>query len=303
MVRRSLCVIVLVALLVGCNGGSTSPPAFDAGVAPLGHLYILSDSTPGELRRYQLPITATSAHSLAIRPIGSFGLAVGPNGTLAVSDPGSVEFYTAPLNNSSAPSVSLSVTPNTANQLAFTNTGRLVVTDGPTVRIYDPPFKATNAPARTVTAPGLTFAWSVALDAAQKLYVANLGQNDQNIYVFDPSYAQATIISRPILPGTPTGQSLALSATQLFVVATNSQGRGRVDVYNLPITSASTPAFSMTRVLFPNAIAVDSAGSLYVTDSANATLHVFSPPFSARAPPGSRWRSRTISGRIPRPLR
>jgi sugar lactone lactonase YvrE len=286
MLRRSLCVIVLAALLVGCNGGSASPPPFDAGVAPLGHLYILSNSTPGELRQYALPITETSAHTLAIRPIGSFGLAVGPNGAVAVSDPGRVLFYDAPLSSGSVPAVSLSVTPNTANQLAFTSAGRLVVTDyGPSVRIYDPPFKASTAPSTTITAPGLTIAWSVALDAVQKLYVANSGQNDQSIFVFDPPYTQATIVRRPIPAGTPAGQGLALSATQLFVLAASSQGRGRIDVYDLPITAASTPAFSMARVPFPNGIAVDSAGNLYVTDNTNAMLHVFAPPFSAQSVP------------------
>ena len=79
-------------------------------------------------------------------------------------------------------------------------------------------------------------------------------------------------------------RKIALSSTQLFV-ASVAGAPGRVDVYTLPITAASVPAFSMTNVNTPEAMAMDSSGNLYVGNLTDATIRVFAPPFSASSTP------------------
>jgi len=84
------------------------------------------------------------------------------------------------------------------------------------------------------------------------------------------------------VPGT-NYRKAAISATQLFVT---SVGTTRVDVYNLPITAASVPAFSITNgVNIPEAAAVDAAGNLYVGNLGNSTVTVYAPQFSAASAP------------------
>jgi hypothetical protein len=83
---------------------------------------------------------------------------------------------------------------------------------------------------------------------------------------------------------------MAISGTQLFVV--NSQvSTSKIDVYNLPISAASAPAFLISTGLFGgsisgNGVALDSSGNLYAglsgnggtTDSGGVRIYV--PPFS-----------------------
>ncbi|MGD0280001.1 MAG: hypothetical protein ABSC11_11925, partial [Smithella sp.] len=74
-----------------------------------------------------------------------------------------------------------------------------------------------------------------------------------------------------------------ISNSQLFVARVD--GAGGIDVYNLPLTSASAPLFTMTNVSIPEAVAFDSNGNLYVGNDGDATIRVFSPPFAATSTP------------------
>lgn len=76
-----------------------------------------------------------------------------------------------------------------------------------------------------------------------------------------------------------------MSATQLFA-ANVAGGTGRVDVYNLPITAASVPVFSLTTgVNTPEGLDVDAAGNLYVGNLSNATVTVYNAPITAGSVP------------------
>jgi len=56
--------------------------------------------------------------------------------------------------------------------------------------------------------------------------------------------------------------------------------------YGLPISSASTPAFSFSGLTAASGMAIDSAGKLYVVnDNAPHAVYVFAPPFSASSTP------------------
>src|SRR6478736_2033064 len=88
---------------------------------------------------------------------------------------------------------------------------------------------------------------------------------------------------------------MAINGTQLFVV--NSQvSASKIDVYTLPITAVSAPAFLISNGLFGGSVsgsgvAVDSSGNLYAglggnlgtTDSGGIRIYV--PPFSGASAP------------------
>jgi hypothetical protein len=97
-----------------------------------------------------------------------------------------------------------------------------------------------------------------------------------------------------MVPAAPY-RDMAISGTQLFVVS-SQVSTSRIDVYNLPITAASAPAFSITSGLFGGSVsasglAMDSSGNLYAglggnlgtTDSGGVRIYV--PPFSGASAP------------------
>jgi hypothetical protein len=88
---------------------------------------------------------------------------------------------------------------------------------------------------------------------------------------------------------------MVISGTQLFVVA-SLVSTSRIDVYNLPITAASSFAFSITNGIFggsvsANGVAVDSSGNLYAGLSGNTgppdmgAIRIYTPPFSSASAP------------------
>jgi len=90
-------------------------------------------------------------------------------------------------------------------------------------------------------------------------------------------------------------RQMVISGTQLFVV-NSLVSTSQIEVFNLPITAASVPAFSIKTGLFggsvtANGIAADSSGNLYsglsgnlgTTDSGGVRIYV--PPFSGASAP------------------
>jgi hypothetical protein len=80
---------------------------------------------------------------------------------------------------------------------------------------------------------------------------------------------------------------MAINGSQLFVDSV-SPGSGRVDVYTLPLTNASTPAFSITSGIdTPEAVAFDASGRLHIGNlgSVNGSVVVYTGPFSAASVP------------------
>jgi len=76
-----------------------------------------------------------------------------------------------------------------------------------------------------------------------------------------------------------------VNATQLYA-ASVANAPGRVDVYNLPITAASTPAFNLqTGVNTPEGLALDPAGNLYIGNLSDATVTVYTAPITAGSVP------------------
>jgi hypothetical protein len=135
---------------------------------------------------------------------------------------------------------------------------------------------------QAITTAGLISAIGAAFDANNNLIVAN-DPKTSNLLVFAPPYTGAPTVTTPGVAGTAY-RKIALNGTQLFVANVNA-GTGTVDVYNLPLTNTSAPAFSMTNVNVPEAVAFDKSGNLYVGNANDGTIRVFAPPFAAASTP------------------
>jgi hypothetical protein len=325
MFRRPLVVVGLAALIAGCNGGSTSPPPFKTGVfvptptptptpsptpspAPL-HLYVGNDNAGAQILQFNLPLTSTTTSNFTMTATGSVvALGVDANGNLAAGLlSGSINFFPAPLSGTSVPSATFSNGGASNNgQLAFLSTGDLwAATVANKVNRFNTPFSNASAPAAFVTDPGMVSDIGVAIDPAQNLYIANAGTGNagacvgtsqagggcgSNLYVYAPPYTGAPIITPNVINFPFAGNSTAyrkvgVNATRLYA-ASVANGTGRVDVYNLPITAASTPAFALTTgVNTPEGIALDPAGNLYIGNLSDATVTVYSAPITATSVP------------------
>jgi IPTL-CTERM motif len=267
-------------------------------------LYVGNDNTPGSVQAFTLPLTASSTASFGVASNNVTAVGIDASGNMAVGDnAGHLQFFTAPLSGASTPAAAFNngVASNDGG-IAFMNTGDFwASTVGNRVNRFNKPFTNASVPAQFVTDPAMVSAIGVTLDAAQNLYVANAGTGTaitcssgagtcSNLLVFAPPYAGPPIVSTNALNA--AYRKVALGPTQLFV-ASVAVATGRVDVYTLPITAASAPAFALTVGMnTPEAVSVDAAGNLYVGNLSDATVKVFNAPITAASVPA-------VSNQIP----
>ena len=179
--------------------------------------------------------------------------------------------------------------------MIFNSAGDLFVTSFTNqINVFTHPLTSASTPSQVITSANLTSAFGVALDSANNLIVSNSpNPAGSNLLVYAPPYTGLPIATA-VVPAANYRQ-LAISGTQLFVV--NSQvSLSKIEVYNLPITAASAPAFLISNGLFggsvsASGVAVDSSGNLYAglggnlgtTDSGGVRIYV--PPFSGASAP------------------
>ena len=249
-------------------------------------LYVGNNNASGAVLQYSLPLNASSTPNFTLpTETGVISVGVDASGNLAVGNlAGATQFFTTPISAASVPSATFS-NPAPAigsYQIAFTNAGDMWVAGTTRVNLFTHPFSNASTPSTFVTMGGLFGALGTALDNAQNLYVTNATASS-NLLVYAPPYTGAPIAT-PIVPGA-SYRKLATTATQLFV-AVAGPGTGRVDVYNLPITAASAPAFSISAgTNLPEAVAFDAVGNLYVGNLGNSTVSVYNPPFTSGSAP------------------
>jgi hypothetical protein len=279
------------------------------GLAPLTlsaqqQLFLGNDHTPGSVLQYNLPISGSSTSNYAIASNNVVAVAEDASGNLAVGDnAGNLKFFTAPLSGASVPSAAFTNGAASNNgQIVFTPAGDFfAATLSNRVNMFTHPFTNASTPSSFVTDAALVSATGVGLDAAQNLYISNAGvstcifcPSSSNLLVYAPPYTGAPIITNLVVR---SYGNLTISGTQLFVdnvslSDTLPPSGGSVDVYNLPITGASAPAFSITTGVktFPEGAALDASGNLYIVSrnafgNPNATVTVYAPPFSATSAP------------------
>jgi hypothetical protein len=252
-------------------------------------LFVGNDNTPGGVQQYTLPISGSSTPNFTVVSNNVVAMGLDASGNMAVGDnAGHLQFFTAPLSGASIPSAAF------ANGVA-TNGGGIVFTPAGDffaatvgvsgVNMFTHPFSNASTPSMTISNAGLTSPIGLALDGAQNLYIGNAGGGGSNLFVYAPPYTGVPIIT-PAVAGTAY-RKVALSATQLFAASVVGV-TGRVDVYTLPITAASAPAFSITTgVNTPEAVVLDAGGNLYIGNLSTATVGVYNPPFSAASAPST----------------
>jgi hypothetical protein len=275
---KSAAVLLVLALAAGCTG---TPLNFGVAPAtPTQHLYVADGASGGLLRQYALPLTASStATALLANAPHSIGVAANASVVAEAAIAGPIRIFTQTVSSSSAVAASFGVF-NTFP--AFGSAGQLYtgpVTNGTTLAAYTPPFSNATVPSSTIAYPiGVS---SVAVDASGNVYVNNGSTGIAVATSGGTITASATVAGRFY-------REMAASATQLFAcdVSSSVQANGVVDVFTLPLTNASAPAFSIkTGANGPEGCALDSSGNLYVANILNATITVYAPPFSASSAP------------------
>jgi hypothetical protein len=271
-------------------------------------LYVGNNNTPGQVLQFSLPLTPSTTSNFAIASDNVVAVAPDANGNLAVGDNGGhLQFFTAPLSGASTPAATFNngAASNNGN-ISFMNTGDFwAATVSNRVNRFNTPFSNASTPAAFVTDAGMVSDIGTALDAAQNLYIANAGTGNaaacagtsqpgggcgSNIYVYAPPYTGAPIITPNVInfpfPSNSTAyRKIAVNATR-FYAASVANGPGRVDVYNMPITAASVPAFALTTgVNTPEGLALDASGNLYIGNLTDATVTVYSAPITASSVP------------------
>jgi hypothetical protein len=244
-------------------------------------LFVGTDSGTGTINGYTLPITASSTPAFTLNP-GNPTVAVGVDSAgnvMAGSLGGTLTYFPSPLTGS--PSASFADGASiSSGQIAFLPNGNVWVGSVALQPInhFAPPFTNASVPASTLAPPGVSI--GLTFDAALNLYAADSGR----IFVFPPPYTGAPAVTTATVAGFAY-RKMAVSGSQLFV-PTSAPGTGAVEVYNLPLTAASVPAFQIaTGTNFPEAIAFDVSGNMYVGNLGSSSVTVYSPPFTAASAP------------------
>jgi hypothetical protein len=293
--RLTLCLFAaaLIACLAAC-GSSTNLPGPPSGTQ---HLYV--DGTQGHVLQFALPISGSSPSATLSLPTASIvtAVAVDSTGNLAVGAfGGSISIFKGPITGSGSASATFQNGTSTfVDNLAFNSAGDLfATTNSNTINVFTHPLTSASTPSQVITSVNLTTSVGVVLDSANNLIISNAPTpTSSNLLVLAPPYTGLPIVTAAV-PAASYRQ-MAISGTQLFVVASQVSA-SRIDVYNLPITAASAPAFFIGTGLFggsatANGVAVDSSGNLYAGLSGNlgttdsGGIRIYVPPFSGASAP------------------
>lgn len=295
--RLPLCLFtaVFIACLAAC-GGSTKPTV--PGPPP-GTQHLYTNGTTGHALQFALPLSGSAPSATLSLATASdvSALAVDSAGNVAAGAfGGSITIFNGPITGSASASATFkNGTSTLVDNLAFNSAGDLfATTNSNQINVFTHPLTSASTPSQVITNINLTTSVGVVLDSANNLIISNSpSPAGSNLLVLAPPYTGLPIVTA-VVPAASYRQ-MAISGTQLFIV--NSQvSASRIDVYNLPITAASAPAFSIGTGLFGGSVsnsgvALDSSGNLYAglsgnlgtTDSGGIRLYV--PPFSGASAP------------------
>jgi hypothetical protein len=225
-------------------------------------------------------------------------LAVDSAGNVAVgASDGSISIFNAPITSTASASATFkNGTSTSVDNLAFNSAGDLFATTfSNSINVFTHPLTSASTPSQVITSVNLTSSVGIVLDSANNLIVSNSlpGPTASNLLVYAPPYTGLPIATAAV-PAASYRQ-MVISGTQLFVVA-SQVSQSRIDVYNLPITAASSFAFFIKNGISGGSatgdgVAVDSSGNLYAGLSGNTgppdmgAIRIYVPPFSAASAP------------------
>lgn len=295
-----LTLVVFLAAFIGCLaacGGSSTP--VPPGPPP-GTQHLYTNGALGHAVQFALPITGSTPTATLSLPtaINVSALAVDSAGNVAVgASDGSISIFNAPITSSASASATFkNGTSTLVDNLAFNSAGDLFATTfSNSINVFTHPLTSASTPSQVITSVNLTSSVGVVLDSANNLIVSNSPSlaAGSTLLVYAPPYTGLPIVTAAI-PAISYRQ-MAINGTQLFVVA-SLVSSSRLDVYNLPITAASVPAFFIKTGLFGGSVtgdgvALDSSGNLYAGLSGNlgttdsGGIRIYVPPFSGASAP------------------
>jgi hypothetical protein len=274
--------ITFAICFIACNFPSSNPPNIQ-------HLYVVNDNSPGQILQYDLPITNTSTPAVTVTngaTVNLVAVAVDLGGNLATGDnAGNLATYAKPITASSTAAATFhNGTASNDGQLVFNSVGDLFAPSvSANVNLFTHPLTSASTASQSITGGGTTSAIGAGLDSSGNLVISNAGGGGSNLAIFAPPFTGVPVVTATVL-GTAY-RKLVVGSTQVFVCNVGGGTTGGVEVYNLPLTAASVPAFVMTNVNTPEGIALDRNGNLYVGNLTDATIRVFAPPFTAASTP------------------
>jgi hypothetical protein len=208
---------------------------------------------------------------------------------------GNISIFNGPITGSASASATFkNGTSAFVDNLAFNSAGDLfATTNSNTINVFTHPLTSASTPSQVITNVNLSSSVGIVLDSANNLIVSNSPGPGSNLLVLAPPYTGLPVVTA-MVPAASYRQ-MAISGTQLFVV-NSLVSTSKIDVYNLPITAASTPAFLISNGLFGgsvsgNGVALDSSGNLYAGLSGNlgttdsGGIRIYVPPFSGTSAP------------------
>lgn len=283
----ALCLGLLVA---GCGGSSSTTPACGGSANP-ETLYLVEGAEgirpipPPRVLEFALPVTSTSTPKQVVTTM-SAPVAEDSNGNFAIPNIFSVDIVKGPLTDSPSPFLTFSMPTGNAGFPAFDAAGDLFVPDKEnTIYRIPAPLNPGNPSAQVITLPsstglGPTQALSAVVDSNNDLIVLDPGGV---LFVVAPPYTGIPIQ----VPLNAPQQLSAIIGNQLLLIHIGGTGLvgQQVDVFDLPLSASSHPAFSISAGV-TNAIALtgDQGGNLYIVDSFKNIL-VYTPPFSTSSSP------------------
>ncbi len=257
-----------------------------------------TNGATGHALQFALPLsgsTPTATLSLATASDVT-AVAVDSAGNVALGDAsGNISIFNGPITGSASASATFKNGASTfVDNLVFNAAGDLFATSFTNqINVFTHPLTSASTPSQVISVT-LTASDGLAFDSANNLIVSNAPTpTSSNLLVYAPPYNGVPIATAAI-PAASYRQ-MAISGTQLFVVNSNVSA-SKIDVYNLPITAASAPAFLISNGLFGgsvsgNGVALDSSGNLYAGLSGNTgppdmgAIRIYVPPFSGASAP------------------
>jgi hypothetical protein len=260
---------------------------------------LYTNGATGHALQFALPLAESTPTATLSLPTASdvTALAVDSAGNVAVGDAsGSISIFNGPITGSASASATFKNGTSTfVDSLAFNSAGDLFATSFTNkINVFTHPLTSASTPSQVITSANLTGGFGVVLDSANNLIVSNSPTPaGSNLLVYAPPYTGLPIATA-VVPGASYRQ-MAISGTQLFVVDSQVSA-SKLDVYNLPITAASAPAFLIKSGLFGGSVsasglAVDSSGNLYAGFGGNlgttdtGGVRIYTPPFSGASAP------------------